>query len=128
MTKDINLILSFQGFIFPTIFLEPFQATLLQAKKRLMPKKWLGKPASKRLAYDRIHVHGHGNPRGEIGSPFRCDWKYLWMLHAKSFKEEELVKFEKAKSWADSKILRIKKHVVPIRLTLNPVVRNMSRR
>lgn len=60
-------------------------------------KKWLGKPASKRLAYDRIHVHGHGNPRGEIGSPFRCDWKYLWMLHAKSFKEQELVEFEKVK-------------------------------
>lgn len=57
---------------------------------------WSRKPSSKRVAYDRVHVHGRDNPRGEIGSPFRCDWKYLWMLHSHSLEGKELENFLQA--------------------------------
>lgn len=51
--------------------------------------KWARKPINKRISYRRLLVHGKNSERGEIGSPFRCDWKFLWMLHNQDTKAKE---------------------------------------
>lgn len=39
---------------------------------------WIRKPASKRVSYSRIKIReGKDMKRGEEGSPFKCDWKFL---------------------------------------------------
>lgn len=60
----------------------------LEAEKTRL--KWARKPKAKRLSYRRVSVHGKGNAKGEIGSPFRCDWKYLWKMHQSGNTDIEL--------------------------------------
>lgn len=43
--------------------------------------EWARKPPGKKISYRNLRAQGKGNEKGEIGSPFRCDWKYLWKLH-----------------------------------------------
>lgn len=40
-------------------------------------KSWVGKPPGKRISYNRLKLI-EGQPRGEVGSPFRCDWQFLY--------------------------------------------------
>lgn len=39
-------------------------------------KNWTSKPPGKRISFSRLRLQ-KSSPRGEIGSPFRSDWKYL---------------------------------------------------
>lgn len=45
-------------------------------------KSWSGKPPGKRAPYYRLKLR-RGEIRGEIGSPFRCDWQYLYECEMK---------------------------------------------
>ncbi|ONH68021.1 Ribonucleases P/MRP protein subunit POP1 [Cyberlindnera fabianii] len=42
--------------------------------------KWSKKPVSKRVNYEKLHLHKEDCARGELGDPFGCDWRYLQAL------------------------------------------------
>ncbi|ODQ81657.1 hypothetical protein BABINDRAFT_174282 [Babjeviella inositovora NRRL Y-12698] len=44
-----------------------------------LAKKWRRTPAGKRVSFSKVELN-LADPKGEIGSPFACDWRYLQLL------------------------------------------------
>ncbi|VVT44375.1 uncharacterized protein SAPINGB_P000395 [Magnusiomyces paraingens] len=73
---------------FPTDYVGCSAAlTTIEKEARQIRETWARKPLKKRISYRRALISKSTidgstlRVRGEIGSPFRCDWKYLWKIH-----------------------------------------------
>lgn len=52
-----------------------------EAKAEALSKKWKRVPKGKRVNYEKILIGSADCYKGEVGSPFKCDWRFLQLLH-----------------------------------------------
>lgn len=79
--------ISFEGgrLYFPDDFPGTPAGTIAEQENSDERKKlWTRKPPGKRTTYSRLKIRKY-EPRGEVGSPFRCDWHYLYEKVSKQF-------------------------------------------